>query len=191
MTTVAALYVEKGGCYFGLPDVDPWDEERDARLYAGPWPVVAHPPCGPWGVFARQGKTIRALGDDDGCFESALSSVRAFGGVLEHPAGSSAFLRYGLMSPAAKGWQLTLDGGWVCEVNQGGYGNPCRKPTWLYAVTSSAPPAIIHGRGKYPVGAFDSLGKSARARTPIAFRDLLLAIARSARRADLTGGANP
>ena len=42
--TVAALYVEKGGVYYGLPDVDPWDEERDARLYAGPWPVVAHPP---------------------------------------------------------------------------------------------------------------------------------------------------
>lgn len=34
--TVAALFVETGGCYFGLPDVDPWDEARDARLYAGP-----------------------------------------------------------------------------------------------------------------------------------------------------------
>ena len=31
--TVAALYVATGGCYYGLPDVDPWDEERDARLY--------------------------------------------------------------------------------------------------------------------------------------------------------------
>ena len=38
---VAALYVAKGGAYYGLPDVDPWDEARDARLYAGPWPVVA------------------------------------------------------------------------------------------------------------------------------------------------------
>ena len=28
---VAALYVETGGCYFGLPNVDPWDEARDAR----------------------------------------------------------------------------------------------------------------------------------------------------------------
>ena len=42
---VAALYVQRGGAYFGLPDVDPWDEERDARLYPGPHPVVAHPPC--------------------------------------------------------------------------------------------------------------------------------------------------
>jgi len=42
---IAALYVVKGGCYYGVPDVDPWDKARDARLYAGPWPVVAHPPC--------------------------------------------------------------------------------------------------------------------------------------------------
>ena len=48
MITVAALYVAKGGCYYGLPDVDPWDAERDARLYAGPHPVVAHPPCSRW-----------------------------------------------------------------------------------------------------------------------------------------------
>lgn len=47
--TVAALYVETGGCYFGLEDVDPWDIHRDARLYPGPWPVVAHPPCERWG----------------------------------------------------------------------------------------------------------------------------------------------
>lgn len=43
--TVAALYVQTNGVYFGLDDVDPWDEKRDARLYDGPWPVVAHPPC--------------------------------------------------------------------------------------------------------------------------------------------------
>ena len=33
---IAALFVEPGGCYFGLPNVDPWDESRDARLYPGP-----------------------------------------------------------------------------------------------------------------------------------------------------------
>jgi len=37
---VAALYVETDGAYFGLPDVDPWDEARDARLYAGPHPAA-------------------------------------------------------------------------------------------------------------------------------------------------------
>src|SRR5437868_6017010 len=45
---IAALYVQTGGVYYGLDDVDPWDEVRDARLYPGPWPVVAHPPCARW-----------------------------------------------------------------------------------------------------------------------------------------------
>lgn len=178
---IAALFVERNGVYWNIPDVDPWDKERDARKYAGPWPVVAHPPCGPWGVFARQGRTLRPLGDDDGCFEAALASVRRWGGVLEHPAESSAFSRYGLPSPTSKGWQRNLDGSWVCEVNQGNYGNPCRKPTWLFANARHMPPLDFR-RGSYALGAFDSLGKSARARTPLPFRDLLLSIARSARR---------
>lgn len=42
---IAALFVQTNGAYFGLPDVDPWDEARDARKYSGPHPVVAHPPC--------------------------------------------------------------------------------------------------------------------------------------------------
>jgi len=46
--TVAALYVQTDGVYYGLPGVDPWDEERDARTYVGPHPVVAHPPCQLW-----------------------------------------------------------------------------------------------------------------------------------------------
>jgi hypothetical protein len=44
-TNIAALFVETDGCYFGQAGVEPWDITRDARTYAGPWPVVAHPPC--------------------------------------------------------------------------------------------------------------------------------------------------
>jgi hypothetical protein len=29
---IAALYVERGGAYWGLPSVECWDEQRDARL---------------------------------------------------------------------------------------------------------------------------------------------------------------
>ena len=94
---VAALYVEKGGAYFGLEDVDPWDEERDARLYAGPWPVVAHPPCGRWCQLAsvNEARWGAKIGEDGGCFAHALESVRRFGGVLEHPAYSLAWDHFG------------------------------------------------------------------------------------------------
>ena len=48
---IAALFVAKPGCYFGLPEVDPWDKSRDARLYDADYPVVAHPPCERWGRY--------------------------------------------------------------------------------------------------------------------------------------------
>ena len=89
---IAALYVQRDGCYYGIPDVDPWDEERDARLYAGPHPVVAHPPCERWGRYWNGGPSARVprkLGDDSGCFAAALASVRKWGGVLEHPDGGA------------------------------------------------------------------------------------------------------
>ena len=98
MSKVAALYVERGGVYWNLPDVDPWDEARDARAYDGPHPVVAHPPCQRWGkLWAGQPLWIKRTGirkvkgDDDGCFAAAISAVRQFGGILEHPWGSHAW----------------------------------------------------------------------------------------------------
>ncbi len=39
---IAALYVIKDGPYY-LEGADPWPEDRDARLYAGPWPVRCLP----------------------------------------------------------------------------------------------------------------------------------------------------
>lgn len=178
---VAALFVAKNGCYFGLPDVDPWDEERDARKYAGPWPVVAHPPCGTWGGFARRGMTLRPLGDDDGCFEAALTAVRSFGGVLEHPSQSSAWPTFALPAPTGNGgWQRDMwRDGWACEVEQGHYGHPCRKATWLYAV-GVEPLPMRWGPSSKPLDAYGRLSHRQRAATPIPFRDLLLSIARTA-----------
>jgi hypothetical protein len=88
---IAALFVESSGCYSNLSHVDIWDKERDARKYRGTYPVVAHPPCQLWGNMApinynRWGGEHNKPGNDGGCFESALNSVRKWGGVLEHPA---------------------------------------------------------------------------------------------------------
>lgn len=188
MRTVAALYVQRKGAYWQQPGIDAWDEARDARLYAGPWPVVAHPPCHLWVNlafvnFKRWGGEHNRPGNDGGCFASALNSVRAWGGVLEHPAFSRAWPAHGLARPNGVGWEKTLDGGWVCEVWQGAYGHPARKRTWLYAV-GNRPPELDWTRkpGTHQLGFFDPKKPTLRGRkasaTPLAFRDALLTIAR-------------
>lgn len=142
---VAALFVDAGGIYDGRPDVDAWPVERDARTYAGPWPVVAHPPCQRWGpLWAMGGR----FGQDDGCFASALASVERCGGVLEHPAGSGAWPTFALPVPPRVGGWARRPGrpGWACYVEQGHYGHPARKPTLLYYVGPSEPPPLVWGR---------------------------------------------
>src|SRR5262249_24167272 len=149
---VAALYIEKGGVYWDLPGVDPWDEERDAGLYEGPWPVVAHPPCARWSRLAGFTEYRFGLkrGDDGGCFEHALRSVREFGGVLEHPAHSDAFKKFGLPRPTtSEGWTLGMDGGASCYLEQGRYGLPVKKATCLYPFAvdlPNLPPGSTHDR---------------------------------------------
>lgn len=131
---IAALYVEKDGCYAGLPGVDPWDESRDARRYSGPHPVVAHHPCQRWGRFWH-GSTRKPhqfkLGADGGCFTAAVMAVRCWGGVLEHPADSSAWATYNLNPPPREGGWIAVDltGGWTCCVSQGHYGHMAGKRT--------------------------------------------------------------
>lgn len=189
MRTVAALFVDPEGAYSGLPNVECWGEQRDARTYAGPHPVVAHPPCHLWVNlaalnFKRHGGEHNRPGNDLGCFKAALNAVRTWGGVLEHPAFTNAWAAHGLVPPNGAGWQLTADGGWVCEVWQSAYGHRARKRTWLYAI-GSIPPALDWRRipGTAQVGWFDrikpTLGKREASATPPAFRDALLAIARS------------
>jgi hypothetical protein len=183
--TVAALYVETDGVYYGLDDVDPWDEARDARLYAGPWPVVAHPPC-KWHSIMSNCRPELAKGNDGGCFAAALRAVRDFGGVLEHPALSRAWKTFNLARPADRGWTGCIgDPGWTCEVDQFHYGHRANKRTWLYYCGEADPPALEWSwakRSPITVRNDGGGGRDQRSRTPVAFRDVLLDMARSASR---------
>jgi hypothetical protein len=201
--TIAALYVETDGAYFNLPGVDPWDVRRDARLYDGPYPVVAHPPCERWGRFWH-GSTRKPhqyqLGDDGGCFFAALQAVRNFGGVLEHPADSHAWNHFHIRKPKrGEGWvQADRYGGYTCYVEQGHYGHFSRKPTWLYACKTWRPelnwtrlpqrldPRMLERYGYEKarrIGVMALVGgkhkKRIRNATPPQFRDILLSIAQS------------
>jgi len=206
---IAALFVATGGTYYS-PELagicDPWDEARDARLYAGPHAVVAHPDCKRWGRYWFGGpsaKVRRKLGDDAGCFASALASVRAFGGVLEHPEASHAWPAFRLRRPPRAGGWIRAgmdDPGWTCCVEQGHYGHRARKPTWLYAVGCELP-SFTWGASSAEGGAIDAgyhsageraaareagtlrgggrMGATQRKATPLAFRDALIAMAQS------------
>jgi hypothetical protein len=201
---IAALYVESDGGYFGQVDVDPWDEARDARKYTGPAPVVAHPPCQRWGRYfhgAPNKPNQYRLGEDQGCFASALTAVRNYGGVLEHPAHSRAWEFFGLNTPPASGGWVKADnrGGYTCHVEQGHYGHISRKATWLYACGTERPELRwgpseqrihpraleLHGYAKARrIGMMAMVGGKDKTRirnaTPPEFRDVLLRIARSA-----------
>jgi hypothetical protein len=198
--TVAALFVATGGTYFGLENVDPWDATRDARLYPGPHPVVAHPPCQLWVNLAavnwkRYQRELPAWypgGTDGDCFESALVSLGANGGVLEHPAGSHAWSHFGIPKPTGLGWQACysyLPGGrrYVCEVWQSAYGHRARKRTWLLYVGENPPRDLLWNAkpGKYQVGWFDrskpTLSKAEAIKSPPAFAEILISLARSSR----------
>lgn len=188
---IAALFVQATGVYSRRPDVDAWPEDRDARRYSGPWPVVAHPPCASWGRYAKPTPESRAkgplLGDDGGCFEAAVRAVRTYGGVLEHPRDSKAWATFGLPVPHPTGWTPALfTPGFVCLVEQGHYGHAAQKPTWLYYVGPNPPdltwgPSTVAPRpGSSRRGVLECLSKRERAATPAPFADLLINLAHGA-----------
>lgn len=205
---IAALFVKEGGAYYGLPDVDPWPESRDARKYDGDYPVVAHPPCQRWGkLWAGQPLWIKRTGerkvkgDDGGCFKSALDNLRRVGGVAEHPYGSHAWPHFGLMRPPREGRWVKADdyGGWTCCVEQGRYGHYARKPTLLLAYFVPRLPELDWGKSEaqFPPEAIERHGlayckragelafkgggtdSAPRIGTPPPFRDILIEMARS------------
>jgi hypothetical protein len=129
VSDVAVLYVDPFGPYPKLVE-HWWDEKRDARNYAGPWPVIAHPPCGPWGTLAwscsRQDKSLGPI---------AVEQVRRFGGVLEHPAHSKLWDHCEMPAPYSLPDRF---GGRTIAVDQVRWGHVAIKRTWLYLVGVAA-----------------------------------------------------
>ena len=182
----AALYVAPTGVYSTMQGIDVWGlPYRDAREYPGPWPVVAHPPCQRWGRLGTprpRGVDRRVsgkpAGEDGGCFMAALASVRRWGGVIEHPAGSLAWARFGLAAPTGSGWHQALDGSWSGLLWQSAYGHRAPKPTWLYYV-GGVPEAMIMERPD-PGGRVERMCRAERERSPRPFAEYMIRLAQSA-----------
>lgn len=120
---VAILWTQPDTAYWLLwPAVEVWGEGKDARRYGGPWPIIAHPPCGPWGKYravSRQDPVHGIL---------AIELVHRWGGVVEQPLGSRLFREHGVAGVN------------TIKVDQGDYGHPAIKPTILYVVPRSPTP---------------------------------------------------
>lgn len=122
---VAVLFAREDSNYKAMPGVDVWDAERDARRWPGGEPVVAHPPCRAWGRL-RHFANPRA--DEKDLARWAVQQVRAWGGVLEHPASSTLWQDQQLPAPGKR----DEFGGWTLPIVQMWWGHRAEKKTWLY-----------------------------------------------------------
>lgn len=122
---VTVLFARSDSIYYEL-GCDVWDIERDARLFCGANPVIAHPPCRAWGQLSHLAKPRRG---ERALARLALDWVRRNGGVLEHPIRSRLFVEL-------IGWQdsqrFDAWGGWLLPMDQYWAGHPAQKATRLY-----------------------------------------------------------
>jgi hypothetical protein len=136
MSPVAALFVTRDSHYKKMPGVDCYDIDRDALTWPGGCPCVCHPPCRSWGALKAFAKPRDRERDDA---RWAVAMVRKYGGVLEHPKGSSLWADQGL--PASG--KFDEFGGMTITINQVWFGHQARKSTWLYIVgTAGYPPPL-------------------------------------------------
>lgn len=179
MRMVAALYVDPLGPYQSIDGVECWDEARDARLYPGPHPIVAHPPCGPWGRLhrfcTRQDPSLGPL---------AVAQVRRWGGVLEHPKASRLWRHCSLPLP---GELPDAFGGRSVDVAQVNWGHRAQKDTWLYIVApvvgpihlpQGATPTHVITTSRTKRASLPECGKVERRLTPLPFALFLVGVAR-------------
>jgi hypothetical protein len=187
---VAALYVDPRGPYPALDGVDCWDETRDARHFPGPYPIVAHPPCGPWGRLRHLCRY-----QDPALAPLAIEQLIAWGGVLEHPHDSRLWSLFRLPLPGGlpqwRGGRLL----WTITVEQSRWGHKCAKRTTLLLADvppAAFPPLPPPREPTHVVSTYSKRSKEKaqrdgkrrasapiRRRTPLAFAALLVALARS------------
>ena len=178
------LFAMTPSIYDELAGVEVYNKERDARSFRGGVPIVAHPPCAQWGrlkAFARKDEDEKALAP------WAVDQLREWGGVLEHPVGSSLWREKSLPAPGVR----DEFGGFTLPVHQNWFGHRARKPTLLYIVgveprdvpampLSIAPPtATIETEIRGRPGALPAVSRAERSATPLAFAEWLVAVARS------------
>ena len=151
MNDVAVLFARRDSVYKTIPGVDVWDIDRNALLWHGGCPCIAHPPCRAWGKLRHLAKPV--LGEKELALW-AVEQVRRNGGVLEHPKMSTLWAAAELPRP---GEGFDSIGGWTLGISQNWFGHRAEKITLLYIVGLSPceTPDIVPvswGRGTHLIG---------------------------------------
>ena len=187
--TVAILCAARRSVYHSLPDLEVYDEARDARTFAGGMSIVAHPPCRRWTTYGDNMTRRLKLDPAEVAAEKDLGvwcaeQVKEWGGILEQPAKSRLWAAAGLPLPgspqSADSFSLAVWQSW--------WGFEARKATWLYfrgiqLETIQIPFTLLrHKQGGRKW--FDSVpghSNGRRSETTPAFAEWLVAIARSSK----------
>lgn len=114
---VAVLCAHDQSTYYSIPGAEVWNRKKDAFLFSGSLPVIAHPPCAQWSKmrsFSNYNLREKLLA------EWCWDIVNKNGGIFEHPAGS-LFWKY-----------IRADRSKIFSVDQCWWGFPGRKTTYLY-----------------------------------------------------------
>lgn len=157
MTTV--LFTRKNSIYKKL-GCDCWDIDRDARLYLGNGKVIAHPPCRAWGRFAHRSKHTD---DEKQLALWTLNHIRAFGGIMEHPATSQV-------------WRWLKPNDKTIVIDQLWFGHRAQKRTRLFYNKVGKPPLmpLEWGHTPTPERPVEFMSQAEREATPMRFAQYLL-----------------
>lgn len=124
---IPVLFVDKKTNYSHY-NTDLYDIRRNAISIVENCAALYHPPCRTWG---RLRQFTKFYPGEHWLAVWSIIRIRKFGGVLEHPAGSSLWKFMCLPLPGA-GYDVF--GGFSVKINQSDFGFKCEKNTWLYIV---------------------------------------------------------
>lgn len=106
------LCVDDSSNYFYIPNLDLYTKDRNAFNYNGDTMLICHPPCAQWSKLNGLAH-VNNLEKNLGPF--CIELVNKYGGIVEHPVGSSLFKYCGVKIKN------------IISVNQSWWGFPAQK----------------------------------------------------------------
>ena len=122
---IPVLFTQEKSNYDKIKLFDCYDIKRNALSFNGRVPLIAHPPCRKFSKL--RGLSTAPLSEKKLAF-FALSKVRQFGGILEHPRSSTLWINGNFNLDGS----IDTYGGFLRSVDLSWFGFPARKATMLY-----------------------------------------------------------